>query len=1735
MGIKLPNSLRTAKAKKLGLALVVATGLTATIALTRAATSFYSVEPENSTISGSAAIKTDTGASGGKYITFGATSSSTNTGGSTTTTPTPSTPSAGSTGIKGTAYYVSCNGNDSADGKTEATAWASLSKASSASLSAGDGILFKRGCSWSGNLTVKWSGTSASPVVIGAYSTGNAPILSRNTNGAVVSVTGAYSVVQDLTITASAPSKDSTGGKCNGSPIGNVQGISFESGSANNTVKNSVISNMYAGVYLKSGAHDNHVLNNDLKDNNMMSPLDTSADNDAGAFGVLIWGNNNEIAYNTISGSNACSYDYVLDGSAVEIFGGSSTPTSNNRIHHNKAINTNAFTELGKSSSGAIPDNNTFVYNSYYTNGISNAIFMVTRGGSGSYGPINGTKAYNNTAYMVGTGKNGLYCGSCSASALVFKNNIIATTNSTPIPSGLGTGVSNNLGWVIGNPSGDPKFVNGAGQDFHLSSGSPAVNAGTNEITTLGFSKDLDNKTIPAGGTVDIGAYEFGAVATKTGSSSRIATIIKSRLSNIGTILGNVAHNVTKVFKNLGSIFSKNLKTPKVEALQADGSINIAAVGDMNGSGNTSTSSGSGKNASAITTGLNNNSLDAFISLGDYQYGHGDCGTGNGTDLAKNWGALWGGTISKIYTTAGQTHDVNSTSDTAYEKFFSGQCAGSTAKSAAVVMANSGNPLGAFEFYSFDIGKWHFAQLPSAAWNLNPAKANEATIKLDADLAKAKSNGQYLAVFFHNPYFTSSSKDAGGGSGHTRDTNEKPWIDIIDKYDVRFMLNGHQHNYERSCPVQANDTCTADNGTGTTAFNVSTGGIGYRTFADSPSYIVKRFYDTYGWLKMTLNTDGSFSWAFNPVSNATGTTLNSDSGSRPAVGGTSTTPPPTPTPVPTTDTTKPTVSISSPANNATVSNTVQLSASASDNSGSIKKVELMIDNATTANQTLTTSPYTFSIDSRGLTNGAHTLTVKATDPSGNSNSASITVNVSNAACQSVGTNYGSLSSTVSIASSGKYRVWSRMRAPDSINNSYYLVVDSQCPVNIGDKAIASGAWTWVDSRDGQATTVDLDLTAGNHTIKLIGREPNVDLDRVIFVADLNCVPNGFGDNCSSSTDTMAPMVTIDNPTANQTIKGSVPISVTAKDNVNVNRVEYYLDSDATVPFATSSTSPFGVNWDSSNAPAGSHLLRAIAIDSAGNKSAEATVQIKIADQIKPTVSITSPASGAISGSKEISIAATDNVGVSKVELKMDNQTTLATLSSAPYYYVWDTKSMQDGNHSLVAYATDAEGNVGVSQAVNISITNDVSLPTTPSGLKATNITSTSVDLTWNASTDNKNVVAYGVYNGNTFIEDVAVPKYTDTSLTPSTTYTYYVTAKDSSGNESAPSAVLTVKTASTTSTPPSAPDNLTVSSSSPTQISLSWAAVNGASKYLIQRDGQIIDETTSTSYQDKTVLPGQTYVYAVYAVNSDGSTSLASGFKTIQTQQVTDTQAPSAPVGLSGIASANMINLSWYAAHDNVGVANYQIYRDDKKIDTTKTLSYGDGTVVAGREYSYYVVAVDANGNVSDKSNIVKLKAQDEGSNKTKFSVTADSYVQKNKSKENFGSKSSINVDKSPNQKMLMKFTISGTSGKVITSAKIRLYANNGSTRTGGLVYGLKSNAWQEDSVNWNNAPEFDSNLLYKLGRVAKNSYVDVDVSDYIRGDGTYSIGFSSTSTDGAHYNSKESGSKGPELIITTN
>ncbi|MEV0595583.1 glycosyl hydrolase family 18 protein [Nonomuraea cavernae] len=89
---------------------------------------------------------------------------------------------------------------------------------------------------------------------------------------------------------------------------------------------------------------------------------------------------------------------------------------------------------------------------------------------------------------------------------------------------------------------------------------------------------------------------------------------------------------------------------------------------------------------------------------------------------------------------------------------------------------------------------------------------------------------------------------------------------------------------------------------------------------------------------------------------------------------------------------------------------------------------------------------------------------------------------------------------------------------------------------------------------------------------------------------------------------------------------------------------------------------------------------------------------------------------------------------------------------------------------------------------------DTTAPSVPGNLRSTGVSSSSVSLAWNASTDNVGVTGYGVYRGGTLVTTVTGTSYTDSGLSASTAYSYTVRARDAAGNQSANSNTVTATT-----------------------------------------------------------------------------------------------------------------------------------------------------------------------------------------------------------------------------------------------------------------------------------------------------------------------------------------------------
>lgn len=142
-------------------------------------------------------------------------------------------------------------------------------------------------------------------------------------------------------------------------------------------------------------------------------------------------------------------------------------------------------------------------------------------------------------------------------------------------------------------------------------------------------------------------------------------------------------------------------------------------------------------------------------------------------------------------------------------------------------------------------------------------------------------------------------------------------------------------------------------------------------------------------------------------------------------------------------------------------------------------------------------------------------------------------------------------------------------------------------------------------------------------------------------------------------------------------------------------------------------------------------------------------------------------------------AATDNVGVTAYEV-MRGADSLGTTTTTSINVTGLTAGTA---YAMKVRARDAAGNWSAwSAPVSVTTLADGSAPTSPAGLVASNIATTSFTLRWSAATDNIGVVAYEVVRDSTVSTVAEGPSLTITGLAPGTSYAMKVRARDAASN-----------------------------------------------------------------------------------------------------------------------------------------------------------------------------------------------------------------------------------------------------------------------------------------------------------------------------------------------------------------
>ena len=267
---------------------------------------------------------------------------------------------------------------------------------------------------------------------------------------------------------------------------------------------------------------------------------------------------------------------------------------------------------------------------------------------------------------------------------------------------------------------------------------------------------------------------------------------------------------------------------------------------------------------------------------------------------------------------------------------------------------------------------------------------------------------------------------------------------------------------------------------------------------------------------------------------------------------------------------------------------------------------------------------------------------------------------------------------------------------------------------------------------------------------------------------------------------------------------------------------------------------------------------------------------------------------------------------------------------------------------------------------------DLESPSIPQNLLVESVTSDTVSLSWDASTDNIGVAGYRVYRDKQLVQEVQGEQFTDTWLTEDTEYTYEVRAFDIAENQSEASNEVFARTSvSVDDEAPTIPLNLKVENVTTDTVSLSWGASTdniGVAGYRVYRDKQLVQEVQGEQFTDTGLTEDAEYTYEVRAFDAAGNQSEVSNRINVRTKGIVDHKPPTTPMNVRAtVVTENKVTLLWEASSDESGIRSYQVYRNSILVGSLPgdTLSYTDTNLSEKTKYYYTITACDHAGNVS--------------------------------------------------------------------------------------------------------------------------------------------------------------------------
>jgi fibronectin type 3 domain-containing protein len=437
----------------------------------------------------------------------------------------------------------------------------------------------------------------------------------------------------------------------------------------------------------------------------------------------------------------------------------------------------------------------------------------------------------------------------------------------------------------------------------------------------------------------------------------------------------------------------------------------------------------------------------------------------------------------------------------------------------------------------------------------------------------------------------------------------------------------------------------------------------------------------------------------------------------------------------------------------------------------------------------------------------------------------------------------------------------------------------------GANALTAGAWshvvvTWSGNTGilyvngvevGRNTTMTLNPSSlGVTNLNYLGRSQYPDPYFDGRIDDFRLYTRALGAaEISAATAAQMPLASVSGLQATAASSGQINLSWTA----NPNAVSYNVKRATTPggPYTTLATGVTATSYSSSGLSAGTAYYYVVSATNVGGEGANSA---ETGATTFPAAPATLTATAVSSTQLNLTWGASNGATSYTVKRSATSGGAYTTLATG----VTGTSYSDTGlNAGATWYYVVSASNTG--ESVDSTEASATTFAETPSGLAATVVSSSAIDLSWNATAGatgydvKRSTSAGGPFD--TIASAVTATAFSDSGLNAATTYHYVVAATNAAGASPDSASV----NATTLPLPPATPSGLAATPGI-AQVSLTWSAVSGATGYTVKRAtvsggsyAVVASDLASPSYTDTGLTNGTTYYYVVNATNTGGTSA----------------------------------------------------------------------------------------------------------------------------------------------------------------------------------------------------------------------------------------------------------------------